>query len=94
MLPQEKTLESIYEQWQPVAFELKPWKAMPWAQSLFYPLGMENIAMEKIQKNINNRYIINVYHLFLCAIYTTANCFSNHQRENPNLFKIIRYIVL
>lgn len=22
----EKTLESIYEQWQPVAFELKPWK--------------------------------------------------------------------
>lgn len=29
-MPQEKTLESIYEQWQPVAFELKPWKAMPW----------------------------------------------------------------
>ena len=24
--PQEKTLESIYEQWQPVNFELKPWK--------------------------------------------------------------------
>ena len=24
---EEKTLESIYEQWQPVSFELKPWKA-------------------------------------------------------------------